>query len=353
MSASVNDSQQNGNGLENPPPQKVEPSGTPAPKTPFAVPLFHACLAIIKLTTLGLVIVICSSLIYIVISVVISSDVRNTVLESFGVDTTESYESHISTETQDFNAVYPDHEAISAWVKHCIGADVVDLSFAVQAEFVLTPQAPNGVTYTSPARREWPQAVQHLNQKEKALVILSRELSLQRISLISKARAAYYFWEVTSLATICIGMITTILISVSSTEFGRGDGRNQRLIRVLAIIFPALGTAAAAAIGFYSPQTEWGQASRTLASEGQLHGQMALAIWNLTCPKSDGDEASDLLGNAIDGWSKRYIDIQAISTSIGSPNGNPGSAGASTAAERGSPAGGGDQAKPIASPSKE
>ena len=120
-------------------------------------------------------------------------------------------------------------------------------------------------------------------------------------------------------------MITTILVSVSSTEFGRGDGPRQRLIRVLAIIFPALGTATAAVISFYSPQAEWAQASRTLASEAQLHAEIALTVWKLTCLTTDTDDSTAKpLTDNLEHWSKRYMEIQTIPNGSGTPGGNQG-----------------------------
>jgi hypothetical protein len=163
-----------------------------------------------------------------------------------------------------------------------------------------------------------------LDQMGRAFIQLSKSLAEQRFSLISRVRSSYLFWEVTTLIAISIGMITTILVSVSSTEFGRGDGGSQRLIRILAIIFPAVGTAAAAINGFYSPQAEWGQASRTLASETQLHDQMALAVWRIKCPKPGDDDSAKPLMAFLEEWSKRYTDIQAISNSTATPSGAPG-----------------------------
>jgi hypothetical protein len=132
------------------------------------------------------------------------------------------------------------------------------------------------------------------------------------------------FWEVATLLSIAIGMITTILVSVSSTEFGRGDGPPQRLIRVFAIIFPALGTAVAAVISFYGPQGEWVQASRTLASETQLHDQIALTVWKLSCPTGDTDDSTKPLIDNLENWSKRYIEIQTIPNATGAPGGSQG-----------------------------
>jgi hypothetical protein len=174
---------------------------------------------------------------------------------------------------------------------------------------------------------KWPDEIHRLNRSQHTLIQLSKELSEQRIGLIPKARSAHFFWEVATVISIAIGMITTILVSVSATEFGRGDGRSQRLIRMFAIIFPALGTATAAMISFYSPQTEWGQASRTLASETQLHDQMALTVWRLTCPTTDTDDSAKPLADNLENWSKRFIDIQTIPNASGTPGGNQGQGG--------------------------
>jgi hypothetical protein len=161
--------------------------------------------------------------------------------------------------------------------------------------------------------------------KATTLFGLSASLAKQRIFLRSKAQSAYLFWQISTLVTIALGMITTILVSLSSTEFGRDDGSVQRVIRFLAIVFPALGTAAAAAVAFYGPQAEWSQSSRTLASLGQLHGQMGLAVWKLECQQAPTQ--LDLISVALDDWSKRYSDIQTLASAAGQSNGTGGSTG--------------------------
>jgi hypothetical protein len=189
---------------------------------------------------------------------------------------------------------------------------------AIQYTF-LTPSQKLTLSFT--VEPKWPDGIHQLNQSEHALIRLSAELSEQRASLIPKVRSAYFFWQLVTLVSIAIGMFTTILVSVSSTEFGRGDGRSQRLIRVFAIILPALGTATAAVIGFYSPQVEWGQASRTLASDTQLHDQMALTVWKLTCPATDTDDSAKPLKDNLENWSKRYVEIQTIPNASGASGG--------------------------------
>ena len=61
--------------------------------------------------------------------------------------------------------------------------------------------------------------------------------------------------------------------------------------------------------------------SRTLASETQLHDQIALTVWKLTCPMSDTDDSAKPLKDNLENWSKRYVEIQAI-PNASAPGGN-------------------------------
>jgi uncharacterized membrane protein YgcG len=236
--------------------------------------------------------------------------------------------------TNDYNSVIPNHGAISEWVQQCIGIKPgMEVPMLVTSQFWLPSIQYRGIVWGA-SDNVWPKDIQELTRGERALVQLSAAISDQRLALTVKVRSAYSFWEYATMASIVIGMITTILVSVSSTEFGRGEGRTQRMIRVLAIIFPVLGTATAGVINFYSPQAEWGQASRTLASLTQLQGQMALAVWKLKCPPTDTDDSSaNPLTSALDDWSKRYVDIQTIASATG----------ASSAGQGGGPSGSGGQ----------
>ena len=129
-------------------------------------------------------------------------------------------------------------------------------------------------------------------------------------------------------------MLTTIVVSMSTTDFGRGETPTAVLIRLCAIILPALGTAATAAFAFYGPQATWAQATRTLTSLAQLHGDMALGVWNLE-PAAD-EAAKSKMSSALDSWSKRYIDIQTISSAAGQGS-PPQGAGGSGGNQEGSP----------------
>ena len=92
---------------------------------------------------------------------------------------------------------------------------------------------------------------------------LSNFITLKRIAIDERLSKAYTLAQVGALTTILIGLITTVLVALSSTEVGKKETRTAPTIRTGALIFPALGTAAAAIIAFYDP-------SGTLARQSQV-----------------------------------------------------------------------------------
>lgn len=208
---------------------------------------------------------------------------------------------------------YIDHKAIESWIINYIGFNELEtLPIVVRNIFTISSYGHSVPSEIIPL----PEGTRKPNHGERALIQLSSTLTTQRDELRSKVQSAYVFWQCTSLMAIVLGMITTILVSMSSTQFGRGEGRSQQLVRIFAIIFPALGTAVAAVIAFYSPQVEWSQASRTLASVNQLHGQMALGIWKLECLEPENKKNTELFTTTIDNWLKRYHEIQTVSSTM-------------------------------------
>ena len=284
---------------------------------------------LLKLTTLAIVATICAWVVFVMVHLAVSPAYRVSTLRLFGFDNVADAvrgpkRDNLSIAERDLYSVLPDHAAISNWVEYCIGVGPGDSALQATQHTFLTPSQ-KLLTHPFAVEPKWPDGVHQLNRSERNLIQLSKALSEQRVRLMPKVRSTYFFWQLATLISIAIGMITTILVSVSSTEFGRGDGPPQRLIRMLAIIFPALGTAMAAVISFYSPQAEWGQASRTLASETQLHEEIALTVWKLTCPTPDTDDSSAKpLTDNLESWSKRYIEIQTIPNASGVPGGNQG-----------------------------
>jgi hypothetical protein len=224
------------------------------------------------------------------------------------------FNSIVTTDT-DYQYPQSDHEQIYGWVVECMGAKTVyDLPLEISNTFTQPFER------TSASRdKQMPIGVRLPFHPERAIITLSQALSYQRLALRNKADAAYKFWETTSIISITLGMFTTIIVSLSSTVFRGGERRINEIVRILAIVFPALGTAASAVIAFYGPLGVWTQASRTLASITQLHGQMAIGVWKLKCIEMDGDNNATAVTTALDDWSKRYIDIQTVSTATGGP----------------------------------
>jgi hypothetical protein len=338
------------------------------------MPLLRWLLMVLKLTALAGTSIVCGAVLWFIASLVISPTFRTDVLQSVGMASSGQFVGgsvrpapvEVSLARQlDLDTVNLDHAEIYSWVLSCIG--MINTPWLLPRETREKMVLPSLIRdYHIPFRDTTPRLssadavasdatprlssvdadpIPSLTQKERALLQLSINLGEQRLALLEKVRSSYFFWQATALVSIVIGMVTTILVSISSTEFGRGDGHNQRLLRVLAIIFPAIGTAVAAIIGFYSPQAEWSQASRSLASETQLHDQMGFGVWEITCPTTDADPNADQLTTSLKEWSKRFTDIQTIANATGAATSAQGSGGGSPNA-RESPATSGSTSPP-------
>ncbi len=235
--------------------------------------------------------------------------------------------------------VFPDLWAIASWVSGCTRTNT---QFLVPTEFmaafyrkqpyynepaVVRPTASSDTGNSpAPTQEAVPSSAQPTDsnqpkvlprapsRQELALIQLSYAIAKHRVEARTKAQAAYSLWQYSTLITIAIGMITTILVSLSATDFVQKGGAIALTIRILAIVFPAVGTAFAAVIAFYGPQAEWSQSSRTFASLSQLHGQMALDIFKIEdcqpAPPKDSDLAKQL-----------YKDIETLATAASSASG--------------------------------
>ena len=162
-----------------------------------------------------------------------------------------------------------------------------------------------------------------LSNVELRLLMLSLTILNDRNMYWIKRRRNYRRAQVSTWVTIIIGLMTTIMVSLSSTEFGKEPDvsgvagvvggvkapvTTATLIHFLAIILPAIGTAAAAIIAFYAFSAEMARASHTLLNLRQVHSQMALDIWSL----KPAEDADSVLETKLQDWVKRYIDIQAV-----------------------------------------
>jgi hypothetical protein len=254
-----------------------------------------------KITTLAAGGITCAGALYVLFSLVVSpahSMRAEGAATVSGVSAPAQLgENNLPKDRRNLFIVEQDHHAISSWVMDCRGNPSLE-------GFSLPSEDPGRLI----SAKAWPQSFPKLLHKEMALVQLSKSISEDRLNLISKVWSWHIFGSILTISSIIVGMITTILVSVSSTQFGRNPGNTQGLIRFAAVLFPAVGTAVAGISGFYNPKAELIQTARTLASETQLHDQIALVVSGSPCLQTDSDVS---LSKSIDGWTNRWFEIKS------------------------------------------
>jgi hypothetical protein len=197
-----------------------------------------------------------------------------------------------------------DHVYVGQWIMNCLKIHSVrDIPANIYSDFAPPGNLGEGNRGAEPIT---------LLVSYKNLIRLSKYVSSARLSLNNNVKKLYSFYQISTIITIALGFITTVLVSLRSTEFGQGDTRIAKSIRVLAIVFPALGTASAAIIAFYSPQAKMNSASHTSANLAQLDSQITLGIAELGCASGQDDDNDKALGEKVLQWTKRYQDIQTV-----------------------------------------
>jgi hypothetical protein len=289
-----------------------------------------------------------------VVSLVLPRTVQVDLLESMGLYS-EAKALRFGTPSNENvedarSEVFPDLWAIASWITGCTKS--TNTRYFVPAEFMaafyrkqpyyddpVRIAQPYGGSDTVVATEIRPSPVQPndanppkvqprpANRQELALAQLSYAIAKHRVEARTKTQAAYALWQFSTLTTIVIGLVTTIVVSLSATEFVK-NGRIALAVKVLAIVFPVIGTAFAAIIAFYGPQAEWSQSSRTFAALSQLHGQIALDIFKIEdCPPVPLKESE--LAKQLETWGKNYKDIETLANAAatGSAGGQAGPPG--------------------------
>jgi hypothetical protein len=135
------------------------------------------------------------------------------------------------------------------------------------------------------------------------------------------ARRSFFTW-----AGILIGLITTVLVGVRAATFASGTGFWPGTITVLAIAFPAIGTAVAAIAAFYAPADEIARSTQHLAALRRVHVQIATEASTVPCDTRE----SVLTGVAtkLPAWFRLYQEAQAAAlaanaSAIGQASGAP------------------------------
>jgi len=219
-----------------------------------------------------------------------------------------------------------DFESIRTWVMDCWGVSNYK-SLPIYYQELLSYGSPTyylAETDIDKLPDELPIGKRRLYKEERSILVLNRSLSFAREYYKFQVQDLYVYLQLGTILSIVIAMLTTIFVSISSTEFGRGEGRAQKSIRVVSIILPIMGTAVSGVMAFYTPAQSWNQASRTLATITQLHAQMAVGVWGLKCIDPKDKENVSKAQSMLDDWSKRYVDIQTVAAAVGAPLPTPG-----------------------------
>jgi len=134
---------------------------------------------------------------------------------------------------------------------------------------------------------------------------LSNSIADKRIAIDYRISKAYTLAQVRALTTILIGLVTTVLVALSSSEIGKRETRAALTIRTGALIFPVLGTAAAAIIAFYDPNGTLTRQSTVAGGLQQLHAQIANTVWRFKPITKQDDPIPDDMAARLDAWSQR------------------------------------------------
>ncbi len=123
------------------------------------------------------------------------------------------------------------HDSIKAWVPHCVGTNFVsELPYNLQLIFSGRP------SLYVPEELRKSESKKNPTVQEMNAVQLSNSMLNQRLELGRKASDSYLQLQYIQWFIIFIGLVTTVVVSVSSTElFGKVDTPRGKWLRFLAI----------------------------------------------------------------------------------------------------------------------
>ncbi|UFX12256.1 hypothetical protein [Sinorhizobium meliloti] len=108
---------------------------------------------------------------------------------------------------------------------------------------------------------------------------------------------------------IMLGMATTIVSALNSSEFGSGTSRSASTIKVTAIVLPALGTAITAYAALYAPSDQAARKAQLVSNLTGIGSDISVVLTQATCPIPDADIAS--LERQLANWRRRLNDTVA------------------------------------------
>jgi hypothetical protein len=135
------------------------------------------------------------------------------------------------------------------------------------------------------------------------LKLIANALFNDRVVLANAIDRTFTVLEWAAMASILIGLATTICAGLRSDDQALGSW--TRRVRILAVVFPALGTAVASVTSFYGPREELLRVSQALVTLQELHSEIQLGLSREPCP-IDGDGRTKILKKFED-WEDKLI----------------------------------------------
>jgi hypothetical protein len=201
-----------------------------------------------------------------------------------------------------------DHRTIATWIASCLGVHSPE-NLPESLRWSLEP--PLRIFYLW--KEEKPTS--DLTSQHRAVIGISNGLFLQRVDAVERAGDAFKSSQTFVVSAIIIGLLTTVFISLSSTDIIKDTNPALRTIKisvkVLAIVLPAVGTAVAALSAFYDPGSDRVRYSSIVEAASNLHRQIAAGVGSLACvpasARNDKNNADWAKNEAqITEWIKAY-----------------------------------------------
>jgi NADH:ubiquinone oxidoreductase subunit 6 (subunit J) len=147
----------------------------------------------------------------------------------------------------------------------------------------------------------------------RAAIYLSDSITRARVEAATNARINYTWMFWFQILIVCVGAVTTVLISVKSMlPTGNDAPRRSFWIGFAAIVASSIGTGIAASNSFLAPREAYLKNERSLGALRQLHSDIASHIAGATdstdprnCPKLNPTGKDDPLAKQIQDWSAK------------------------------------------------
>jgi hypothetical protein len=141
------------------------------------------------------------------------------------------------------------------------------------------------------------------------IAAVNNALAERRVAYDIQWSDAFIRAELATWASVAIGLLTTIMVALSSTDLVDKAQKKGGWIRFSALTLPAIGTAVAAVVAFYEPSALLANRKAQAAAAEQLHIQIGQGVWKVACFKS-ADAALSLEQTALfDAWSQRFQEL--------------------------------------------